>query len=80
MKWFELVRDQYDCETAMLHVPYQADGKITKNMRDFVVMQLKDHVIPTLERVSGIKFDIDRLREYLEENFLDFKYYTTDDN
>ncbi|NIA27304.1 MAG: benzoyl-CoA reductase subunit B, partial [Desulfobulbaceae bacterium] len=37
MKWFELVRDQYDCETTMLHVPYQADGKITQNMRDFVV-------------------------------------------
>ncbi len=68
MKWFELVRDQYDCETAMLHVPYQADGKITKNMRDFVVMQLKDHVIPTLERVSGVKFDIDRLRGYLKES------------
>ncbi|MFQ6003935.1 MAG: benzoyl-CoA reductase subunit B [Woeseia sp.] len=68
MKWFELVRDQYDCETAMLHVPYQADGKITDNMRDFVVMQLKEQVIPTLERVSGVKFDIDRLRENLKES------------
>jgi len=68
MKWFELVRDQYDCETAMLHVPYQADGKITENMRHFVVTQLKEHVIPTLERVSGVKFDIDRLREYLRES------------
>jgi len=68
MKWFELVRDEYDCETAMLHVPYQADGKITDNMRQFVVTQLKEHVIPTLERVSGIKFDIDRLREYLKES------------
>jgi benzoyl-CoA reductase subunit B len=68
MKWFELVRDEYGCETTMLHVPYQADGKITDNMRDFVVMQLKEHVIPTLERVSGVKFDIDRLREYLAES------------
>jgi len=68
MKWFELVRDQYDCETAMLHVPYQANGEITDNMRDFVVMQLKEQVIPTLERVSGIKFDIDRLRENLRES------------
>jgi len=68
MKWFELVRDQYGCETTMLHVPYQANGEITKNMRDFVVMQLKDHVIPTLERVTGIKFDIDRLRGYLRES------------
>jgi len=68
MKWFELVRDQYDCETAMLHVPYQADGKITDNMRDFVVMQLQEQVIPALERVSGVRFDIDRLRENLRES------------
>jgi len=68
MKWFELVRDQYDCETAMLHVPYQADGKVTDNMRKFVITQIKEHVIPTLERVSGVKFDIDRLREYLKES------------
>jgi len=68
MKWFELVRDQYDCETAMLHVPYQADGKITDNMRNFVVTQIKEQVIPTLERVSGVKFDIDRLREYMKES------------
>lgn len=68
MKWFELVRDQYDCETVMLHVPYMSDGKITDNMRRFVVTQLKEQVIPTLERVSGVKFDIDRLREYLKES------------
>jgi benzoyl-CoA reductase subunit B len=68
MKWFELVRDEYGCEAAMLHVPYQADGVITDNMRNFVVTQLKEHIIPTLERVSGIKFDIDRLREYLTQS------------
>jgi benzoyl-CoA reductase subunit B len=68
MKWFELVREQYDCETTMLHVPYQGDGIITQNMRDYVVKQLKDEVIPALERVSGIKFDIDRLRTYLAES------------
>ncbi len=68
MKWFELVREQYDCETAMLHVPYQGDGTITSTMRDYVVKQLKEDIIPTLERVSGVKFDIDRLREYLKES------------
>src|SRR5690606_16684889 len=26
MKWFELIRQKYDCETTMLHVPYQGDG------------------------------------------------------
>jgi benzoyl-CoA reductase subunit B len=68
MKWFELVREKYDCETSMLHVPYQGDGEITPNMRDYVVKQLKEDVIPTMERVSGVKFDIDRLREYLKES------------
>jgi benzoyl-CoA reductase subunit B len=68
MKWFELAREQYDCETIMLHVPYQANGVITENMRDYVVKQLKESVIPTLERVSGIEFDIDRLRGYLRES------------
>jgi benzoyl-CoA reductase subunit B len=68
MKWFELIRQKYGCETTMLHVPYQGDGKISPNMRDYVVKQLKENVIPTLERVSGVKFDIDRLREYMKES------------
>ncbi len=42
MKWFELLRDQYGCRTTMLHVPYEGDGKITDNMRDYVVRQLKE--------------------------------------
>ena len=65
MKWFELVREQYQCPTIMLQVPYQGDGQITQNMRDYIVKQLKEEVIPTLEKVSGVKFDIDRLREHL---------------
>ena len=68
MKWFELLRHEYGCETAMLHVPYQGDGVITDSMRDYVVKQLKEVVIPALERVSGVKFDIDRLREYLKNS------------
>src|SRR3990167_2080502 len=68
MKWFELIRQKYNCETVMLHVPYQGDGKISQNMRDYVVKQLKEVVIPTLERVSGVKFDIDRLRQYMKES------------
>ncbi len=65
MKWFELLRAQYNCPAIMLHVPYQADGRITTNMRDYVVKQLKEEVIPGLEKISGVRFDIDRLREYL---------------
>jgi benzoyl-CoA reductase subunit B len=68
MKWFELVRDEYKCPTVMLHVPYQGDGRTTENMRSYIVKQLREEVIPTLERVSGVKFDIDRLRQYLRES------------
>ena len=68
LKWFELLRHQYKCPTVMLHVPYQGDGRITENMRNYVVKQLKEEVIPALERISGVKFDIDRLREYLRES------------
>ncbi len=68
MKWFELLRHEYGCETAMLHVPYEGDGVITQNMRDYVVKQLKEVVIPALEKVSGVKFDIDRLRENLRNS------------
>ena len=53
MKWFELLREQYKCETIMLHTPYMGDGKITKNMIEYMVKQLKEEVIPTLERISG---------------------------
>ena len=68
MKWFELLRHEYGCETVMLQVPYEGDGKITRNMRDYVVKQLKEEVIPALERVSGVDFDIDRLRENLRNS------------
>jgi len=68
MKWFELLRHEYGCETAMLHVPYEGDGIITQNMRDYVVKQIKEVIIPALEKVSGVKFDIDRLRENLRNS------------
>ncbi len=68
MKWFELLRHEYGCETVMLQVPYTGDGVITDNMRQYVVKQLKEEVIPTMERISGVKFDIDRLRENLRRS------------
>jgi benzoyl-CoA reductase subunit B len=68
MKWFELLREQYQCETVMLHTPYMGDGKITPNMIEYMVKQLKEEVIPKLENVSGVKFDIDRLRENLKKS------------
>jgi benzoyl-CoA reductase subunit B len=65
MKWFEILREEYDCPVAMLHVPYQADGVITDSMRTYVVDQLRDKVIPLLEQVSGKPYDEARLSEML---------------
>ena len=68
MKWFELLREQYQCETIFLQTPYMADGHFTPNMVEYMVKQFKEDVIPKLEKVSGVKFDIDRLREYLRKS------------
>lgn len=66
MKWFELLREEYgDVPVAMLHVPYQANGRVEPHQREYVVKQLRSEVIPALEKVSGRKFDEDRLREML---------------
>jgi benzoyl-CoA reductase subunit B len=65
LKWFELLREEYDCPVTMLHVPYQADGRITDEMRQYVVDQLRRKVIPALEKASGKAYDEERLRALL---------------
>jgi benzoyl-CoA reductase subunit B len=65
MKWFELLRQEYRAPVAMMHTPYQAEGTISEHMRAYVVRQLREQLIPQLERISGQKFDIDRLREMM---------------
>jgi benzoyl-CoA reductase subunit B len=65
MKWFELLREEYHCPVAMMHVPYQADGRITDAMRQYVVDQLRRKVIPQLEEITGRGYDEDRLSECL---------------
>ena len=61
MKWFEILRQEYDCPVVMLHVPYQGDGVITPQMLSYVVDQIRTVVIPALEQVSGRAFDEDDL-------------------
>ncbi|MBI5494543.1 MAG: benzoyl-CoA reductase subunit B [Deltaproteobacteria bacterium] len=65
MKWFELLREEYKCPVVMLHVPYQAGGEITQEMRDYVVAQLRDEVIPVMEKVAGKKLDMKVLQQHL---------------
>ena len=65
MKWFELLRQEYDCPVAMLHIPYQADGMVHDHYRDYVVEQIETEIIPKLEEVTGRSYDEERLRSSL---------------
>src|SRR4030095_17226624 len=62
MKWFELLREEYRCPVAMLHVPYQGEGRITEPMRRYVVDQIRGTVIPALEKATGRPYDEERLK------------------
>lgn len=65
MKWFELLKQEYDCPIVMLHVPYQGDGEITPTMISYVAKQLKEKVVPMMEEVSGKKLDHAELEKLL---------------
>lgn len=65
MKWFELLREEYRCPTVFLHVPYQADGRETPEQRAYVTRQIRENLLPALERATGRRYDEDRLRENL---------------
>ena len=68
MKWFENLKTLYNCPAVMLHVPYQADGEITDEMREYVVRQIREDLIPALEKVSGVPYDEEKLRARLEQS------------
>ncbi len=69
LKWFELLRKEYNCEIAMLHVPYVPGGtRPTKEMREYVAKQLREEVIPKMERITGKKFDADALKARLKKS------------
>jgi benzoyl-CoA reductase subunit B len=65
LKWFELLREEYDCPVVMLQVPYQGDGVITPEMRAYVADQLRSVVIPALEKTAGRKISGDGIRQAL---------------
>ena len=68
MKWFEVLREEYDCPVVMLHTPYQGDGIVTPAMRKYVVDQIRSKVIPALELASGQAYDEDRLKAMLADS------------
>ncbi len=70
IKWAEIWERMYDVPTFTLDVPgsRSADSQSGlgdpdfENDRRYVAAQIRE-LIPVLERVSGVRFDIDRLRE-----------------
>lgn len=69
LKWFENLERLYPgVPVAMLHTPYQEDGKITQDQIDYMVKQLKTDVIPKMEQVSGKKYDHARLSKMMENS------------
>jgi len=65
MKWFELLREEYDCPAVFFHVPYQGDGVLEPEHREYMLRQLREQVIPALERATGRAYDEEALRERL---------------
>lgn len=62
MKWFENLKQLYpNTEIAMLHIPYQEAGKIEPEQVKYITDQLLTEVIPKMEKVSGHKFDPDKV-------------------
>ncbi len=69
LKWFENLERLYPgVPVALLHTPYQEDGKITPEQVEYMVKQLKEEVIPKMEQVSGKKFDPERLSKMMENS------------
>ncbi|UCF18191.1 MAG: 2-hydroxyacyl-CoA dehydratase [Gemmatimonadota bacterium] len=73
IKWAEIWERMYGVPTFVLDVPgTRAAGRQTwpgdadfENDRRYVEAQIRE-LIPVCEKVSGVKFDIDRLRENME--------------
>jgi len=69
MKWFENLEKLYPgVPVAMLHTPYQESGKITPEMTEYMVKQLKEEVIPKMEKVSGKKLDAEKLNKVIQNS------------
>ena len=69
MKWFETLERLYPgVPVAMLHTPYQEAHKITPEVTAYMVKQLKEEVIPKMEKVSGNKYDEEKLKSILRNS------------
>jgi benzoyl-CoA reductase subunit B len=69
LKWFETLKRLYPgVPVALLHTPYQEAKQVTPEMTAYMVKQLKEEVIPKMERVSGNKYDEEKLKSILRNS------------
>lgn len=66
MKWFENLSSLYNAPVIMFHIPYQMEARATASNINYITDQLKREVIPLMEKVSGNKYDEDKLKEKLD--------------
>jgi len=72
IKWGEIWERMYGCPIVTIDVPGSRSAGLTpgpgdrdfENDRRYVAAQIRE-LIPVLERLTGVRFDIDRLRENL---------------
>ncbi len=69
LKWFENLEHLYPgVPVALIHTPYQENGEITAEMTEYMVKQLKNDVIPKMEKVSGQKYNPEKLKTILQHS------------
>ena len=67
LKWFETLKRSYPkAEVVLLHTPYQENAEMTPEMTEYMVKQFREVVIPKMEKVTGVKYDEDKLKRHLE--------------
>lgn len=75
VKWFEALALYYDAPLVMLDVPYRRHDAIEPSDVAYVVGQLTE-LIAVCERLTGRKFDPDRLREDLVRSVRAEEYWS----
>lgn len=69
IKWFEALAHHYQAPLFILDVPFCRTGEINPEDLQYIEAQLKE-LIAICERLTGKKFNIDRLRTILERSVM----------
>ncbi len=64
IKWFEALERRFECPLKIVDVPFIRGEGLTEFDRTYIRGQLEE-LIPVCEEITGVKFDIDRLKETL---------------